>query len=472
MIKQLTAMPRYEEYKDSGVEWLEEIPKHWDLSKLGSCLKSVSIKNRPDLPLLSITREKGVIQRNVEDQDENHNYIPDDLSNYKVLKRGQFGMNKMKAWQGSYGISDHTGIVSPAYFIFDFVKDIDPKFFHLAIRSRLYISYFGSASDGVRIGQWDLSKPRMREIPFLIPKLSEQIAIAAFLDRKTAQIDQAVAIKEKQIALLKECKQILIQNAVTRGLNSNVPMRDSGVEWIGEIPAHWDEINKIKYISSLKGRQGWQGLKAEEYTDEGPYVLSSAHFNDYIIYWEKCPRVSMERYLMDENIQLQVGDILLMKDGANMGKLALVDHLPGLACLNSHLLLFRPLRRGEMLFYDPKFMFYHMVNDGFQDYVKVNGTGATFLGVSQESIGNYPICLPPLEEQTAIVAHIEAESAKIDKAIAIQQQQIDKLKEYKVTLINSAVTGKIKVPELLEGRVTEVPMPEPVEGELVEDSVA
>ncbi len=197
-------MNRYDSYKDSGVAWLGEVPEHWEISSLGKILLPVSEKNRPDLPLLSITRELGVIERDIEDQESNHNFIPDDLSNYKVLKKGQFGMNKMKAWQGSYGVSNFTGIVSPAYYIFNFIKAINPQFFHWAIRSKVYISFFGSASDGVRIGKWDLSKSRMKSIPFVIPSNEEQTAIAQYLDEKTAKIDRAIELEQQQIKLLKE----------------------------------------------------------------------------------------------------------------------------------------------------------------------------------------------------------------------------------------------------------------------------
>jgi len=444
----LSSIKEYEAYKESGFEWIGNVPENWEITKLGACLSPVSIKNCAGLPLLSITRELGVIERNLQEQGSNHNFIPDDLSGYKKLVKGQFGMNKMKAWQGSYGVSKYTGIVSPAYYVFNFTKTINPEFFNWAIRSKLYVSYFGSASDGVRVGQWDLSKDRMKTIPFILPTENEQIAIAKFLDNKATQIDEAIAIKEKQIDLLKERKQIIIQQAVTQGLDPDVTMKHSGVDWIGEIPKHWNEVTKIKYISSLKGRQGWQGLKAEEYTDEGPHVLSSAHFNNYIIDWSKCPRVSYERYLMDTNIQLQIGDILLMKDGANMGKLAFVSDLPGPACLNSHLLLIRSLRdkQSGTTYFNSKYMFFHMMCAEFQDYVKINGTGATFLGISQESIGNYQLCLPPMDEQEIIVSFLEKETLLYDEAISQQERQIEKLKEYKTTLINSAVTGKIKVP--------------------------
>lgn len=201
--------------KDSGIDWIGDVPEHWNIEKLGSMLTAVSEKNRPDLPLLSITREQGVIERDVEDQDSNHNFIPDDLSGYKVLREGQFGMNKMKAWQGSYGVSAHTGIVSPAYFIFDFAREVDPHFFNIAIRSKLYVSYFGSASDGVRIGQWDLNQLRMRQIPILLPPLPEQRAIAEFLDGKCATIDEVISLKESQITALREYKTSLINAAVT-----------------------------------------------------------------------------------------------------------------------------------------------------------------------------------------------------------------------------------------------------------------
>ncbi|MCQ8213755.1 restriction endonuclease subunit S [Cetobacterium somerae] len=169
------------EMKDSGDEWLGQIPIHWEISKLKQILSPISIKDKTHLPLLSITREKGIILRDIENMEENHNFIPDDLSGYKMIEKGQFGMNKMKAWQGSYGISEYTGIVSPAYYIFKLIKDINPEFFHLAIRSKIYVPFFGKASDGVRIGQWDLSKSRMKEIPFIIPPLEEQERIISYI---------------------------------------------------------------------------------------------------------------------------------------------------------------------------------------------------------------------------------------------------------------------------------------------------
>ena len=201
--------------KDSGNDAVGQIPEHWQINKLRNSLKPVSIKHHPHLPLLSITRELGVIERNIDDPDENHNFIPEDLSGYKLIKEGQFGMNKMKAWQGSYGISPFTGIVSPAYFVFDLISDIIPSFFHLAIRSKFYIPFFVQASDGVRIGQWDLSKERMKEIPIIIPPKEEQMQIVSFIERAIEKIMIAINAKEKEIEKLKEYKATLINSAVT-----------------------------------------------------------------------------------------------------------------------------------------------------------------------------------------------------------------------------------------------------------------
>ena len=213
--------------KPSGVEWLGHIPAHWEVRKLRNILKKVTERNQPHLPLLSVVREKGVILRDITNQDENHNFIPDDLSNYKVVYPGQFVMNKMKAWQGSYGVSRHHGIVSPAYFIFC-IRDIDEDYFHVAIRSKAYVPFFAQASDGVRIGQWDLSPKRMREIPFLVPSLPEQEAIAEYLDKEITNIDTALNNTRREIELLQEYRTVLIADVVSgkvdvREVAANLP---------------------------------------------------------------------------------------------------------------------------------------------------------------------------------------------------------------------------------------------------------
>lgn len=200
--------------KESGAFWLGAIPAHWSIVKLRQILHSVSVKNRPDLPLLSVVREQGVIIRDVDDKEANHNYIPDDLSNYKMVREGQFAMNKMKAWQGSYGISPYTGIVSPAYFIFD-VEFENLEYFHYAIRSKVYVNFFAQASDGIRVGQWDLQMDKMKEIPFFVPPADEQKVIVDYIKSAIPRYEDAIQKLTQQIERLHECKTRLISDAVT-----------------------------------------------------------------------------------------------------------------------------------------------------------------------------------------------------------------------------------------------------------------
>lgn len=244
----------YPKMKDSGVPWLGRVPEHWNLRKLRSMLQRVTERGRPDLPLLSVVRDKGVVLRDVSDRDENHNFIPDDLTNYKVVRAGQFAMNKMKAWQGSYGVSKHDGIVSPAYFVFDLNGAI-ASFFHTAIRSRAYIPSFTQSSDGVRVGQWDLVEPRMREIRFFVPPASEQECAVRFLSHADRRIRRLIRSKQRLVTLLEEQKQAIIQRAVTRGLDPNVRLEESGIDWIGAIPQHW-ETHRIGRLFAERNATG------------------------------------------------------------------------------------------------------------------------------------------------------------------------------------------------------------------------
>ena len=186
----------------------------WEERPLRAFLRPVSVRNRPEEQLLSVTREAGVIVRDVSSKEENHNYIPDDLSNYKFVAKGQFVINKMKAWQGSYGVSPYDGLVSPAYFVYDLTFPCK-AFFNLALRSKVYVPYFQRYSKGIRIDQWDLMPEALKVISFACPPLPEQEAIVERLDRETGKIDRAIEVKRRQIELLRERRQIVIDEVVT-----------------------------------------------------------------------------------------------------------------------------------------------------------------------------------------------------------------------------------------------------------------
>lgn len=456
----MSKLQRYSSYKESGVEWVGEIPEHWEVSKLGTCLKPSSIKNRADLPLLSVTREQGVILRDTENKEENHNFIPDDLSGYKLVVKGQFAMNKMKAWQGSFGISSYTGIVSPAYYIFE-LNGIEPDFFHKAIRSKTYIPFFIQASDGVRIGQWDLSKTRMKEIPFYIPPKSEQTAIVSFLDTKTAQIDQAIRQKEQLIELLKERRQIVINDAVTKGVVSrhseldsesktlnqvqgdSRELKESGVEWIGEIPKHW-EVSKVKNI--FKFNKGLTITK-ENLSEEGVFCVNYGEIHSKYgfevnpeVHDLKCVNSS---YLQsDKNSLLYDGDFVFAdtsEDIEGSGNFTYLNSsIPTFA--GYHTIICRP--KSDIV---SRFFAYEFDSIAFRTQIQKRVKGVKVYSITQSLLKDMIVWIPPKQEQLQIVAYIDEQTAKIDRAIELQQNYIAKLKEYKATLIDSVVTGKVKI---------------------------
>lgn len=204
--------------KDSGVSWIGEVPEHWEIKTLRSFLKLMSEKNHPEEQLLSVVREYGVILRNTESKEENHNFIPDDLSGYKFVKEGQFVINKMKSWQGSYGVSCYQGIVSPAYYVCDLNFECK-RFFNEAIRSRIYVPFFTQFSKGIRVGQWDLDPLSLKSIPFFLPPKDEQEKIVKEIDSATTKADKMIVELSYHVENMKEYKQRLISDVVTGKIN-------------------------------------------------------------------------------------------------------------------------------------------------------------------------------------------------------------------------------------------------------------
>lgn len=426
-------MTPYPEYKATNLPWLPQIPAHWEIKKLRNILFSVSEKNHPEASLLSVVREKGVILRNTENKEENHNYIPDDLSNYKYVHQGQFAMNKMKAWQGSYGISKFNGIVSPAYFVFNLLG-VKPDFFHHAIRSKFYVPYFGQASDGIRVGQWDLSIPRMKEIPFVIPQTTEQEQIVRYLDSMTAKINKLIRAKKKQIALLQEQKQAIINQAVTKGLNPNAEMKDSGIDWLGQIPAHWGVMSMSKISNIVRGASPrpagdpryFQGndipwiTVAEVTKDEDKYLYKTSSFLTYA------------GQLQSRTIVPNT--LLLSNSGATLG-VPKITKISG--CIND----------GSVAFLAPKanieYLYYFLKSQTTRLRNLVAGYGQPNLNTT--IVKNIFIALPPSDEQEKIFAYLDLCFVKINNLIDRIQKEIETTLEYKNSLIASVVTGQVDV---------------------------
>ena len=421
-------MKRYESYKDSGVKWLGEIPGHWEVTCLRRLLKRYSVKGHPNKPLLSVTREKGVILRGAKGDDGNNNIIPEDLSGYKHVKKGQFVINKMKSWQGSYGVSDFEGIVSPAYFVYD-LDIADKRFFSWAIRSKNYVPFFMQYSKGIRVDQWDLTPENVKSIPFFIPPKSEQTAIANYLDSVTSKIDEAISQQQKMIDLLNERKQIIIQNAVTKGLDPNAKMKDSGVEWIGEIPENW-EVKRFRFLFKEKNERNTLIKERKQLQFKmGNIVLKDRQdlTNEMI------------NVISNYNI-VKPGHIVL--NGLNLNydfvsqRIALVKER---GIITSAYICIESINDINTSYYcyfmkamDSKKLFHGM------------GSGIR-LTLSYDNLKNLFFPYPSINDQIEIVKYLDSVSSKIDSSISQCNKMISLLQERKQIIINDVVTGKVKV---------------------------
>ena len=422
---------RYENYKDSGVPWLEKIPSHWQLRKSKYLWREVEDRSvSGNEQLLSVSQYSGITPRDEDSRSES-------LVDYKQCKPDDLIVNIMLAWLGALGISQHEGIVSPAYCVYRQTADHYSKFLGYLYCTSVYLAEFARRSKGVVPSRWRMYTEDFGQIPTLLPPLSEQQRIAAFLDQKTAEIDEAIDKKQRLIELLQEQKAILISQAVTKGLNPNVPMRDSGVEWIGEIPEHW-EVKKVKHLSSFvtSGPRGW----AEYYTEEGSFFLQSGNLNDSVgIELEKANRVTPPENAEGRRTRLRRNDVLVCVTGANTGRVALSNFEDQEVFINQHLCLIRPTAEVE-----PSFLAFSLHSSVGQTYFFLSQYGLKE-GLGLDDVKSAIVLEPPLLEQQKISTFIAGKLQEFDVSEANTERQIDKLRELKSVLISHAVTGKIKV---------------------------
>jgi type I restriction enzyme S subunit len=420
-----TTFRKYSEYKDSGVDWLGEIPEGWEAIRMKFLFRDVSVKNKPDEELLSVTQNKGVVPRTWV---ENRMVMPSgNLESFKFIEKGDFAIS-LRSFEGGLEYCHHNGIISPAYTVLKKRKDLLEGYYKYLFKSYSFISEIQTSVVGIREGK-NISYPELSYSLLPIPSSPEQTAIAYFLDEKTTKIDQAIAQKEKMIALLKERKQIIIQNAVTKGLDPNVKMKDSGVEWIGEIPEHWKILPGLRFFSENKRNN--KGMKEST-------VLSLSYGNIIIKPKEKLVGLVPESF---ETYQIvEPGDIIIRCTDLQNDQVSLRT---GLAkdngIITSAYLNLKVTGENTSEFLHA---FLH-----FLDTTKVLYKFGSGLRQNLSFVDFKRMDIPkvPLEEQEEILEYIEIQSIKIENSINQFQTQIKKLKEYKATLIDSAVTGKIKV---------------------------
>lgn len=412
--------------KNSGIPWIGEIPEKWETCAIKNVMRNISVKGFPNEQVLSLYRDLGVIPKN--SRDDNHNVTSEDTASYKFVEVGNFVINKMKAWQGSMAVSDYQGIISPAYYTCYFTTDqVCRRYIHYLLRNDSYKTEYLRLSTGLRVGQWDLNIDDFLHIPMILPPLQEQQAIADFLDKKCAEIDQMVALQEKFIEELKAYKQSLITETVTKGLNPNAQMKDSGVEWIGEVPEGW-KIVRIKNILKDSSLQTSTGLEEQLSVTQNKGIIKSSEVQI------ANPSMSQIGWKI-----VQKGDIVFNKYKAHSGVFFVSPH-NGIVTFNYS--VYHCSDAIVPKFYEYVFKTPPCISE-FRKAMK--GVGESISPLYTCDLFSINIFLPPLSQQQEMTNYITAKNKEIDELILIKQKKIEELKEYKKSLIYEYVTGKKEV---------------------------
>ena len=430
-------MERYPSYKPSGVKWLGEIPSHWRLIKSKYLWKeSFATSENGNEELLSVSQYDGITPAKGDSRSES-------LKGYKIVSENDLVINIMLAWMGGLGVSNYSGIVSPAYCIYKLNDDSNPKFLHYLYKTPLYLAEFARHSTGVIPSRWRMYTDDFGQVLSLIPPKEEQNAIVSYLDERTAKIDAAIAQQQKMIDLLNERKQIIINRAVTKGLNPNVKMKDSGVEWIGDVPEGW-EINKFKNL--YKTRTGITFTKAQ-LVEFGEPVISygQIHSKDN---WCASVNPDLIRHIPtmltegNQGALAEKGDFLFAdtsEDFEGCGNNVYIDtDKPIYAGYHTILAKCNNNQCGA-------YLAYLFASTKWRGQIRSMVNGVKVYSVTQSIIKNANVILPPFDEQKAIADHIKERVIVIDKAIKGANHQISLLQERKQIIINEVVTGKVKV---------------------------
>lgn len=420
------------EMKDSGIEWIGEIPKEWKIDKIKYYLKRNEPKNHGNAIVLSVYRDYGVIPK--DSRDDNHNVTSEDTSKYKYVKKGQLVINKMKAWQGSLAVSDYNGIVSPAYFIYDFTdEEYNHKYFHYLVRS-CYKEEFKRISGGIREGQWDLSPEAFANTLALLPPLVEQKYIANYLDIQCSEIDATAEDIQKEISLLEEYKKSVITEAVTKGLNPDAEMKDSGIEWIGEVPKHWGTI-RIANAFSIRNERNYLPMEQVQllslYSGKGVFPTGEEGTTN---------RGNHAQTVADYKI-VKKNDIVVNIILAWMGSLGISNYN---GVVSPAYDVYIPNEEKVV----PHYYHYVFRTSGIANECYRYGRGIMMMRwrTYSSEFKRIHVPFPPLEEQQQIADFLDSKCSEIDAIIADKKRQRGILADYKKSLIYEYVTGKKEVP--------------------------
>ena len=415
-------------YKDSGIEWIGRIPEDWSVERMKGLFTERNERDCKGRTLLSVSQYYGIRPKSETDIADSH--IAESYDDYKEVYQGDFVMNIMLAWNGSYAVSDYDGMVSPAYCVFKFRKDCCRKYFHYLLRTNGYPTAFKTMSRGVIDSRLRLYPEQFYTFPVIIPSVVEQLQIADYLDEKCREIDSLIGLQEQMIEKLKAYKQSVITEAVTKGLNPNAKLVPSGIDWIGEIPEGWSKDKVIRCFKKIGS--GTTPKSTDDSLFEGNINwLQSGDINGGDLY-EASKHISEQTLASYSALSVYPAPfIIIAMYGASVGNIS-ISHID--ACVNQACCV---LSDSNL---DFNYAFYALKSA--KPYLIYRAEGGGQPNISQDKLKTLWVPRPLMEEQQAIASYLDGKCSEIDKLIAVKQEKIEKLKDYKKSVIYEAVTGK------------------------------
>ncbi len=407
-------LPPYPEYKESGQPDVGMIPAHWDVFRNGRLFEQRNETGFGDLPILEVSLKTGVRVRDMENLKRKQ--VMSDREKYKRAAEGDIAYNMMRMWQGAVGVAPTTGLVSPAYVVVSPFSNVDVSYYAYLFRTAAYMNEIDAYSRGIVKDRNRLYWQDFKRMPSVVPPIEEQRQISRYLNSVENKIKRFIRNKLQLIKLLKEQKQNVINQAVTRGLNPDVKLKPSGVDWVGDIPEHWN-IRRAKFLSNIK--TGGRDTVDQQENGKYPFYVRSQTIEN------------IDTYSFDGEAVLTAGD------GAGVAKV--FHYVNGKFDYHQRVYKFSHFRdvTGKFFFHYFKG---HLHLEAFRETAK-----STVDSLRLPMLQNFPVPLPPINEQNEIVANIENETALIDQTITRAEREIELMREYRDRLVSDVVTGKVDV---------------------------
>jgi type I restriction enzyme, S subunit len=455
----------YRAYRDSGVPWLDAIPAHWQVWRNGRLFTKAGDTGYPELPILEVSLKTGVRVRDIDSSTRKQ--IMSEREKYQRARRGDLAYNMMRMWQGAMGVAPADGLVSPAYVVARPLPGVESRYYEYLFRTGVYMDEVNQYSRGIVPDRNRLYWEQFKQIPSLVPPPDEQAAIVRFLDHADRRIRRYIRAKQKLIKLLEEQKQAIIHRAVTRGLDPDVRLKPSGVEWLGEVPEHWEVRRVRSLVADID--QGVSPQAEARLADDGAWGVLKAGCANRGVFRETEHKRLPDGFRVDTLLAVSEGDVIVSRAS---GSPQLVGSAARVRALQYRLILSdKTFRLRLKVTGIADFVVAAMNARYFRVQVEQAISGAEGLAnnLPLSSLRDFVLAVPPTEEAIRIAAQLDSELRGLEVVVASAHQEISLLHEYRTRLIADVVTGKLDV-RAVAARLPgdEVADAEPDEAELLD----